>query len=72
MSAFVRTREAEHAALWMRVDGPAKISLSFDNMGDRPITGTTDWQRYKLVLDVDEESTEIAWTNTGTRRTSVG
>jgi AraC family transcriptional regulator len=26
--------------------------VAFDNMQDRPIKGTTDWQRYEVVLDV--------------------
>jgi hypothetical protein len=31
-------------------------SLSFDNMQDRPVTGTSDWTRCEIVLDVPEES----------------
>jgi len=35
LSAMVKTREARHAALWMRVDGPNEESLAFDNMSGR-------------------------------------
>jgi len=43
------------AGLWMRVDGPEQgRSLAFDNMQRRPIKGTTDWERYEVVLDVAE------------------
>lgn len=49
------------AGLWMRVDGPEKTSLSFDNMQDRPIKGTLDWQPYAIVLDVPQESTAVAF-----------
>jgi hypothetical protein len=54
------------AGAWMRVDGPAKQSarssyLSFDNMQDRPITGTSDWTKHEIILDVPSESTKIAY-----------
>jgi erythromycin esterase len=46
------------AGLWMRVDGPAGV-LAFDNMQQRGITGTTEWTRYEIDLDVAEEATNI-------------
>ena len=49
------------AGLWMRVDGkedPTK-PLAFDNMNDRPITGTTEWKKYDVVLDVPAKSSLI-------------
>lgn len=50
------------AGFWMRVDGgPGKQPLSFDNMQDRPIKGTTGWTKYQVVLDVPEESLNIAF-----------
>ncbi|MBS1996720.1 MAG: hypothetical protein JSS86_10430 [Cyanobacteria bacterium SZAS LIN-2] len=67
LSAWTKTRDVEGwAGVWMRVDGPdsAKSSasyLSFDNMQDRPITGSTDWTSHDVVLDVPEESTNIAF-----------
>ena len=45
------------AGLWMRVDraaGPG--SLYFDNMQDRPITGSSDWTKCEVVLDVPAAS----------------
>ncbi len=42
----------------MRVDGN-ETTLSFDNMEDRPITGTTDWGKYEIVLDVPESTIKI-------------
>jgi hypothetical protein len=51
---------AQRAALWMRVeDGDGKI-LAFDNMEDRPATGTTAWKKYEIVLDVPEAAQHIA------------
>jgi hypothetical protein len=38
------------AGLWMRVDGQNREVLAFDNMQSRPITGTTDWRQYSIVL----------------------
>jgi RNA polymerase sigma factor (sigma-70 family) len=59
MTAWVKSRDVENAAgLWMRVeglDGKGNYSLSSDYMGDRPIKGTTRWQRYEVVLDVPRE-----------------
>ena len=40
-----------------RLDGKM---LSFDNMQDRPIVGTTDWQKYEVILDVPEDGAQIA------------
>jgi RNA polymerase sigma factor (sigma-70 family) len=48
------------AGAWMRVDGPGRSSLAFDNMQDRSIKGTVAWSRYDVVLDVAEEATAIA------------
>jgi hypothetical protein len=50
---------------WMRVDGSGRQGygpmLSFDNACQRPIEGTTDWQEFVIVLDVPQESTNIAY-----------
>ena len=47
------TREFGWAGLWMRVDGPQLYRpLAFDNMVNRPIHGSADWQKYEIVLDV--------------------
>ena len=54
LAALVRSEGVERwAGLWMRVDGPGRHSLAFDNMQNRGITGTTDWTPYNVVLDVE-------------------
>lgn len=57
----------------MRVDKESK-HVAFDNMHDRPITGTTDWKKYDVVLDVPEVATGISFgvllTGSGTVRLS--
>lgn len=49
------------AGLVMRVDTETKQSIAADDMGDRPISGTTDWTRYDVVLDVDEYAEVITF-----------
>ncbi len=63
MSAYVKSEGIEDwAGLWMRVDGPnSKQSLRFDNMQERAIVGTTEWQKYQIILDIPEEATFIAF-----------
>ncbi len=67
LSARLKGVEASGEQLWMRVDGPANVkdgprsALSFYNMADRPIKGTTDWKRYDVVLDVPAGSTMICY-----------
>ena len=48
------------AGLWMRVDQGSAM-VAFDNMENRPIRGTTDWQNYQVVLDVPMNATGIAF-----------
>ena len=60
-SAFVKTHEArDWAGLWMRVDKGLK-QLVLDNMHDRPISGTSAWHRYEIVLDVPQDATGISF-----------
>jgi hypothetical protein len=51
----------EWAGFWMRVDKADEPSVSFDNMQDRPISGTTGWTKYQIVLDVPHDSAYIAF-----------
>ncbi len=61
MSAFVKTEKVEGwVGLWVRVD-EGQYSVSFDNMQDRPITGTSDWEEYEIILDVPKGSTGISY-----------
>ncbi|MCF8426713.1 MAG: hypothetical protein K9H61_03035 [Bacteroidia bacterium] len=63
MTGFVRSENVTTwAGLWLRVDQPgSQQPLSFDNMGDRPIKGTTGWTKYEIVLDVPNNSSLIAY-----------
>jgi hypothetical protein len=67
LSARLKTVNAGAEELWMRVDGAVPAGggmgkvLSFYNMSDRPIKGTTDWKRYDIVLDAPEDSVQICY-----------
>ncbi|HVP57311.1 MAG TPA: hypothetical protein VMU02_04395 [bacterium] len=63
-TAYVRSEGIENwAGLWFRVDGAGSqpAMLAFDNMHDRPIKGSTEWQAYSVVLDVAREASAIAY-----------
>jgi hypothetical protein len=58
--AAVRSSNVENrAALFMRVGGTGDKMLAFDNMRNRPITGSTDWAHYSIVLDVGQDAETI-------------
>lgn len=56
-SAFLKTELLTGSAgLWVRVDSKYYDMLAFDNMKDRLITNTTDWNFYSCVLDVPTQA----------------
>lgn len=61
LTAEIKTMEADKVQLWMRVDGPNHGMLSFYNMDDRPVTGTSDWKPYAVVLDVPQQADGVAF-----------
>ncbi len=64
LSGWVKTEDANDGGghLWLRVDGQqAGQMLQFDNMDNRPVKGTTDWQQYSVVVDVPPESAALAY-----------
>ncbi|MFD3446611.1 helix-turn-helix transcriptional regulator [Microbacteriaceae bacterium 4G12] len=63
LTAFVKTNEVkEWAGLWMRIDGKDSTDpLGMDNMQNRPIKETTNWQLYSIVLDVPQEAVGVAF-----------
>lgn len=61
LSGYLRTANANRSQMWMRVDGPNHEVLAFDNMDSRPVTGTTQWRRYDIVLDVPQSSVDFAF-----------
>jgi len=62
LSCFIRTEDVDtYAGMWMRVDDTMEDVLQFDNMSNRPIKGTTNWNHYSIVLDVPPESAVISF-----------
>lgn len=50
LTGYIKTENVAggYAGFWMRIDPNG----SFDNMGNRPIKGTTDWTKYEIELDL--------------------
>lgn len=62
LSGYIKTKDVEtFAGMWMRVDSHSDDVLQFDNMSNRPIKGTTNWNRYSIVLDVPSGSAVISF-----------
>ena len=60
-SAFVKTQDVNGwCGLWLRIDdNSAGVMLKFDNMQNRPIKGSTEWNYYSCVLDVPDNADAI-------------
>ncbi len=63
MTGYVKSENvASWAGLWLRVDqSGSQQPLSFDNMGSRPIKGTTGWKKHEIVLDIPGNASLIAY-----------
>jgi hypothetical protein len=60
LAAFVKTQDVGGwSGLWMRIHGK-RSPMAFDNMQQRPIKGTSDWNAYQVVLDVPDDAIDIA------------
>jgi hypothetical protein len=46
--------------MWLRVDKEGH-SIASDNMGTRPIKGTTEWKQYEIILDVATDAEMLAY-----------
>ncbi|MCL4692869.1 MAG: HEAT repeat domain-containing protein [Candidatus Hydrogenedentes bacterium] len=49
------------AGLWLRIDDAEHQVLRFDNMQDRPVTGTHAAERYRITMDVPPEAHELTY-----------
>jgi hypothetical protein len=62
--AFVKVENVSSwAGLWMRIiqDAASFSASSVDDMKDRPLQGTKDWQQYDVVLDAMPNTALIAY-----------
>lgn len=57
ISAYLKSKNIDGwGGIWFRIDGKECEQLKFDNMQNRPIMGTNDWNYYSSVLDVDKKA----------------
>lgn len=63
LTGFIKSENVEGwAGLWFRVDQKdSDYAISFDNMKNRSVTGTTEWTKYEIVLDVPLNATNLAY-----------
>ncbi len=56
LSGYIKTENVKegYAGLWMRIDP----SIAFNNMNENGVTGTTDWTRYEITLDMNPGKTK--------------
>lgn len=64
MTGYVKTEDVSNwCGMWLRIDGKdendKRKTLSFDNMYDRKLVGTNDWQKCEIILNVPVESTTM-------------
>ena len=58
--AYVKTSGVRNdAGLWMRADSINRQAIALDNMDERRIKGTTDWQCYTIVLNIPKETVAL-------------
>ncbi|MFA6583915.1 MAG: hypothetical protein WCS77_06420 [Elusimicrobiaceae bacterium] len=72
-SAYIKSENvANNTGLWLRAYNGNRV-MALSNIAYKPITGTTSWHKYTLVLDIPEGSTEIlfGWYLTGTGKVWV-
>ncbi len=63
MTGYMRTQDVKRwAGFWFRVDqAGSKKPLAFDNMQRRAATGTSEYTRYEIVLDVPQNASNLAY-----------
>jgi|SRR5271166_3367969 len=61
VSGYIKTSAiAKYAEYWVRVDGANHQVLVYDDMSNRPMSGTADWRGFSIVLDVPANATSIS------------
>lgn len=59
LTCFLKTENVQKCGMWCRIDNHSGDVIQFDNMENRAISGTNDWNLYSIVLDIPEESISI-------------
>ena len=58
-SAFLKSERVDSANLLLRMDGPGMVVVNQDHMQSRLLTGTVDWTKHEIVLDVPVDSMQL-------------
>lgn len=58
-SVYAKTENVEYVNFWMQMAGEGGLVMNDDRMANRPLTGSLDWRRYDLVLDVPQGTHQI-------------
>ncbi|MBI4623340.1 MAG: hypothetical protein HY736_09000 [Verrucomicrobia bacterium] len=64
LNAWIKTEDANDGGghLWLRIDGQERGQmLGFDNMDNRAVKGSSDWQEASVVLDVPAGASALAY-----------
>ena len=58
---WLKTKDLKsgYAGLWLRVFGANGVTLQWDNMSDRGLTGDNNWTQVSIKLDIDKDATDI-------------
>jgi hypothetical protein len=61
VSGYIKTTNVAHyAEYWVRIDGANHQVLTYDDMSNRPLSGTADWRAFAIVLEVPENATNVS------------
>ncbi len=62
MTGYLKSENVKGwTGLWLRVDNADNQPLTFDNMHDRELTGTTGWTKYEIILDVPANASNLVY-----------
>jgi AraC-like DNA-binding protein len=59
MTCFLKTEEVFKCGAWLRIDDASGDTIQFDNMDNRSIKGSTEWNHYTIILDVPDKADSI-------------
>jgi hypothetical protein len=60
VSGYIKTTDvARYAEYWVRVDGADHQVLVYDDMSNRPLSGTADWRAFAIVIEVPPTATNV-------------
>ncbi|MDP1844400.1 MAG: S41 family peptidase [Sediminibacterium sp.] len=60
LSAFIKTQNVSegYGGIWIRIEGTNRSIISFDNMQDNGVVGTSDWHKISVSVPYDSENSE--------------